>query len=153
MIVNGYAYPSIGSETLEWWLKRISCVSTFSYGLNSDGSLINLDDEQIIRRANNVGVRPIMVLTAMNDEGMFDETTLIEVINNETAKINLIENIYENITRKGMGGVDFDFEYISAEYADDYVGLVRDTRNRLSPYGYLTTVALAPKTKIGRTHV
>ena len=87
-----------------------------------------------------------MVLTAMNDEGMFDETTLIEVLNNEAAKTNLIENIYENITRKGMGGVDFDFEYISAEYADDYVSLVRDTRNRISPYGYLTTVALAPKT-------
>lgn len=146
MIVNGYAYPSISTETLEWWLKRISWISTFSYGLNRDGSLINLDDEQIISRANDVGVRPIMVLTAMNDEGMFDETTLIEVLNNEAAKTNLIENIYENITRKGMGGVDFDFEYISAEYADDYVSLVRDTRNRISPYGYLTTVALAPKT-------
>ena len=101
MIVNGYAYPSISTEILEWWLKRISWISTFSYGLNIDGSLINLDDEQIISRANDVGVRPIMVVTAMNDEGMFDETTLIEVLNNEAAKTNLIENIYENITRKG----------------------------------------------------
>ena len=44
--------------------------------------------------------------------------------------------------------MDFDFEYLAADYADDYVKLVARARERLSPQGYLTTVALAPKTSI-----
>lgn len=46
-----------------------------------------------------------------------------------------------------MAGIDFDFEYLSADYADDYTALVRRTRERLSPQGYTVTVALAPKVR------
>ena len=46
-----------------------------------------------------------------------------------------------------MGGVDFDFEYIPRVYAADYVELVARTQRLLSPQGYLTSVALAPKVR------
>ena len=146
MIVNGYTYPSIGEETLDWWLERLTWVSNFSYGLKEDGSLTNLDDERIIEEADDEGVRPMMVITSMDEEGMFNEGPAVSVFTNRQARENLINNICLTIERKGLGGVDFDFEYISGEYADDYVDLVRETRRRLAPWGYLTTVALAPKT-------
>ncbi len=146
MIVNGYAYPSIGEEVLEWWLERLTWVSGFSYGIKEDGSLSNLYDERIIEEADDEGVRPMMVVTSMNEEGMFSEGPAASVFRNRQARENLINNICLTIEKKGLGGVDFDLEYISGEYADDYVELVRETRERLSPWGYLTTVALAPKT-------
>lgn len=146
MIVNGYAYPSISDATLSWWLKRLTWVSDFSYGIKGDGSITDLNDEKIIEKADEEGVRPMMVLTSMDGEGMFSEEAAVDVFNSEQSKQRLLEDICSIIREKGLGGVDFDFEYISAGYADDYVRLVKDARKKLSPWGYLTTVALAPKT-------
>ena len=144
-IVNGYAYPSISKETLEWWLPRLSWVAAFSYGFTEDGNLINLEDANLIIPATEAGVRPMMVLTPLDADGNFNDNIAIRVFENPDAQQNLIDNIEANIRNKNMGGVDFDFEYLAADYADDYVELVGRTRGRLRPQGYLTTVALAPK--------
>lgn len=144
-IVNGYAYPSISKETLEWWLPRLSWVAAFSYGFTEDGNLINLEDANLIIPATKAGVRPMMVLTPLDADGNFNDNIAIRVFENPDAQQNLIDNIEANIKNKNMGGVDFDFEYLAAGYADDYVKLVGRTRGRLRPQGYLTTVALAPK--------
>lgn len=144
-IVNGYAYPSISDETLNWWLPRLSWVASFSYGFTEDGELINLEDANLLIPANQAGVRPMMVLTPLDAQGNFNDNIAIRIFENPNARENLISNIEANIRNKNMGGVDFDFEYLAAEYADDYVRLVSDTRQRLRPRGYLTTVALAPK--------
>ena len=144
-IVNGYAYPSISEETLNWWLPRLSWVASFSYGFTEDGELINLEDANLIIPANQVGVRPMMVLTPLDAQGNFNDNIAIRIFENPNARENLISNIEANIRNKNMGGVDFDFEYLAAEYADDYVRLIADTRQRLRPLDCLTTVALAPK--------
>ena len=144
-IVNGYAYPSISKETLEGWLPRLSWVAAFSYGFTEDGNLINLEDANLIIPATEAGVRPMMVLTPLDADGNFNDNIAIRVFENPDAQQNLIDNIEANIKNKNMGGVDFDFEYLAAGYADDYVELVGRTRGRLRPQGYLTTVALAPK--------
>lgn len=145
MIINGYAYPSISDETLEWWLKRLTWVSDFSYVIKEDGNILDLADEKVIEMADSAGVRPMMVLTSMNNEGMFSEEAAAGIFKNGSAKKMLIDNIYSVINEKGLGGVDFDFEYISAEYAGDYAELVMEAKRKLSPWGYLTTAALAPK--------
>lgn len=144
-IVNGYAYPSISEETLNWWLPRLSWVASFSYGFTEDGELINLEDANLIIPANQAGVRPMMVLTPLDAQGNFNDNIAIRIFENPNARENLISNIEANIRNKNMGGVDFDFEYLAAEYADDYVQLIADTRQRLRPLDCLTTVALAPK--------
>ena len=144
-IVNGYAYPSISEETLNWWLPRLSWVASFSYGFTEDGELINLEDANLIIPANQVGVRPMMVLTPLDAQGNFNDNIAIRIFENPNARENLINNIEANMRNKNMGGVDFDFEYLAAEYADDYVRLIADTRQRLRPLDCLTTVALAPK--------
>lgn len=144
-IVNGYAYPSISKETLEWWLPRLSWVAAFSYGFTEDGNLINLEDANLIIPATEAGVRPMMALTPLDADGNFNDNIAIRVFENPDAQQNLIDNIEANIKNKNMGGVDFDFEYLAADYADDYVELVGRTRGRLRPQDYLTTVALAPK--------
>ena len=144
-IVNGYAYPSIAQTTLDWWLPRMSWLSTFSYGFTEEGNLIDLNDEMLIASARQAGVRPMMVLTPLDAQGNFNDNIAIRIFENPNARENLISNIEANIRNKNMGGVDFDFEYLAAEYADDYVRLIADTRQRLRPLDCLTTVALAPK--------
>jgi len=145
MLVNGYAYPFISRETLGWWLPRLTWVSTFSYGMREDGSLIDLNDQGMIQQAAEAGVGSLMVLTPLDENGTFNDQVAVAVFGNPAALDNLIDNIEQNIRVKGLSGIDFDFEYLTAEYADDYVNLVKRTRERLAPQGYTVTVALAPK--------
>lgn len=145
LLVNGYAYPSISPETLAWWLPRLTWVSAFSYGFTSEGNLINLEDETIVQPARGAGVGTLMVLTPLDENGAFNDQVAAAVFVNPAALDNLISSILQNIQTKGLSGIDFDFEYLPAEYADDYVNLVRRTRELLAPEGYTTTVALAPK--------
>ena len=130
-IVNGYAYPSIASGTLQWWLPRLTWLSSFSYGFTGSGELVNLEDYNLIEPARAAGVKVLMVLTPMDENGMFNDNVAVEVFSNPAAEENLINNIERNIKDKGMNGVDFDFEYLAAEYADNYVELVARTRERL----------------------
>jgi len=149
-IVNGYAYPWINQDTLKWWLSRLDWISAFSYGFTAEGDLVNLQDYSLTAPANAAGVRPLMVLTPMDSQGMFNDEIAVKVFDNPAAAENLINNIERNIKEKNLGGVDFDFEFLRAEYADDYVALVAGAARRLRPQGYLTTAALAPKTSAGQ---
>lgn len=146
-LVNGYAYPSISEETLAWWLPRLTWLSAFSYGFTAEGRLVNLADENLVTAANAAGVRPMMVLTPLDAEGRFNDNIAAAVFEDPEAQTNLIDNIEANLYAKNMGGVDFDFEYIPRVYAADYVELVARTQRLLSPQGYLTSVALAPKVR------
>ena len=152
-LVNGYAYPSISEETLAWWLPRLTWLSAFSYGFTAEGDLVNLADENLVTAANAAGVRPMMVLTPLDAEGRFNDNIAAAVFEDPAAQTNLTDNIAANLRTKNMGGVDFDFEYIPRAYAADYVDLVARTQARLSPQGYLTSVALAPKVRADQTGV
>ena len=153
LLVNGYAYPSISPDTLAWWLPRLPWVSAFSYGFTPEGNLINLEDENIVRSARDAGVGTLMVLTPLDETGAFNDQVAAAVFNNPAALDNLIASILQNIRTKGLAGIDFDFEYLPAEYADDYVNLVQRTRDVLAPEGYTTTVALAPKVRANQPGV
>ena len=146
ILVNGYMYPFVNSEVLEATLPNLSMLSLFTYGITAEGDLIQLDDEGLIEAARAQGVVPLMVLAAMNQEGTFDSQLASTVLNNPQARARLVENILSNIQAKGLGGVDFDFEFLFPEDREAYASFVDQTRQRLNPEGYMVTVALAPKT-------
>ena len=146
IIVTGYAYPSIDSQVLTQWLPDLTFLATFSYGITPDGGLVQLDDQLMVNTASAAGVKSLMVLTPMDDTGMFSDRLAAQVLENPQAVQNLINNIENNIKSKGMYGVDFDFEYIPAENRDQYTALIAGAAERLNPQGYIVTAALAPKT-------
>lgn len=146
ILVNGYAYPSISPETLSAWLPDLTFVSTFSYGFTPEGQLVDLEDENIVEPAAAAEVQSLMVLTPLDSQGNFSNELAADLLENPAAQNVLIENILANIRKKGMFGVDFDFEYIFAKNRDQYTALVKTARERLNEAGYLVTVALAPKT-------
>lgn len=146
ILVNGYAYPTISAETLNSWLTDLTFVSSFSYGFEEDGQLIDLEDDMITGPAKAAGVQPLMVLTPLDRQGAFNNQLAKSLLESPRAQQALIEQILENIRAKGLFGVDFDFEYVLAENRDQYTELVRQARIRMNEAGYLVTVTLAPKT-------
>lgn len=146
IVVNGYAYPDINPELLAETAPNLTFISAFSYGIRRDGGLIMLDDEAMIQTVLPYGVKPLMVLTALEENGSFGSTIVGDVFSSEEAQNRLIGDILANIRAKGMYGVDFDFEYIQPQDRDLYTELIAKTRTRLNAEGYVVLAALAPKT-------
>ncbi|MBD5486397.1 MAG: LysM peptidoglycan-binding domain-containing protein [Lachnospiraceae bacterium] len=146
--VNGYAYPFIRQDVLDETLPFLSSLSVFSYGFTTDGDLIppTVDDSFMIEAALMSGVRPVLTLTPLGADGNFNNALITAVVNNQTAKDNLLTNLLATVQAKDFGGVDIDFEYIRPEDRIPFADFVADVRNLLAPYGYHVSVALAPKT-------
>ncbi len=146
--VNGYAYPFIEPGVLNETLSYLSSLSVFSYGFTTDGDLIppKLDDTFMIRSALQEGVHPILTLTPFDSEGNFNNFLITTLINDQDVKNNLLSNLLITIQERDFQGVNIDFEYIRPQDRFAFADFVADVRDRLSPYGYQVSVALAPKT-------
>lgn len=144
---GGYAYPFISRWVLEQTLPYLSDLFIFSYGFTPEGALIPplLDDSFMIAMAKTYGVAPVLTLTPFGPTGQFSNYLISQVVNNETAKQQLITNLTIQITERGFEGVDIDFEYILAEDRIPFVNFVRDVRTAVNALGYPVSVALAPK--------
>lgn len=146
--VNGYAYPFIRRDILDETLPYLSSLSVFSYGFTTEGELVppTVDDTFMIDAALMQGVRPVLTLTPLGPDGNFNNYLITAVVNNPTAKDNLLANLLATAQEKNFQGVDIDFEYIRPEDRVPFADFVADVRNYLAPYGYHVSVALAPKT-------
>jgi len=145
---NGYAYPFISSWVLGQTLPFLSRLSVFSYGFTKDGNLIPplLDETYMIDLAYRYGVMPILTLTPFDESGLFNNNLISAVVNSEEAKANLIDQLLVKMQTGRYQGVDVDFEYILAQDRDAFTGFVADLTDALNAEGYVTSVALAPKT-------
>ena len=144
--VNGYAYPSIDPQVLRRTLPYLTYLSVFSYGFDSMGRILPQNAEGVIRLARQYGVRPLLVLTTLGEDGQFSSARAQQLLGDAAARGALIENLAQTLAAQGFGGVDIDFEYIPAEDAEAYAAFVAAVRARLEPMGYTVMVALAPKT-------
>lgn len=143
--VNGYAYPYIDREVLRKTLPYLTYLSIFTYGFTGDGGLITIDDGEVIEIALDYGVAPIMMLSPLDENGMFSNQRASELLNNEEAKKNLIQNVLGALYEKGYQGVDLDFEYIFADDKEEYIQFVNDMRKELNAQGFTVNTDLAPK--------
>lgn len=145
---GGYAYPFISRWVLEETLPFLNYLYIFSYGFTPDGHLIPplLDDTWMIELAAAYKVAPVLTLTPFGPDGRFNNALISAVVNNLTAREQLKNEIVAQITERGFQGLDIDFEYILASDRDAFVDFVTYMREAVSALGYLTSVALAPKT-------
>ncbi|BCN29715.1 glycosyl hydrolase family 18 protein [Anaeromicropila herbilytica] len=144
--LNGYAYPFIKSEIYLDTLPYLTYTTLFTYGFTKDGTLIPIDDQQLINTARNFGVAPLMLISTLTSEGVFSNELAHAILNDMTAQNNLINNVLENMKKKNYYGLDIDFEYILPEDRLAYVDFIKNITTKLNPQGYEVMVALAPKT-------
>ncbi len=150
---GGYAYPFISRWVLAQTLPYLSYLFIFSYGFTAEGELIPplLDDTFMITAAKSYGVAPVLTLTPFGSDGQFNNYLITQVVNNPSAKRQLIENITNQILSRGFEGVDIDFEYILPEDKIPFAEFVREMRTAVNALGYPVSVALAPKTSDSQT--
>lgn len=144
ILVNGYAYPSINTNSLNCVLPFLTFLSPFSYKLTPTAELVSPDDSDLIFRAKRSAVMPIMVVTNIFDEG-FSTEVLSVILASEELQERLIGNILSELTGKNYYGVNMDIEYIAPDDRERYNAFLERLTERLHNEGFVVMSALAPK--------
>ena len=145
IVVNGYAYPFISENELRKALPFLSYLTVFTYGFRDDGTLIEPDDERLIEIAKSYGVSPIMLLSTLTDEGVFNNTLSGQLFDSTELQDILIEELINTAQRKGFEGIEIDFEFIPREDREGYVKFLARLKTSMNEVGLPLFVALAPK--------
>lgn len=132
----------------------LTFIEPFTYTINPDGSLNQINDAAIIDVAKRNRVMPIMVV-ANFAQGTFNIEIVTAVLSSEAAQDKLLNEILATMRSKGYGGVLFDFEYVGGENRERYNAFIRKASDFLRPKGFQLASALAPKisdTEVGRLY-
>lgn len=146
LTVNSYAYPFIDQDLYRRTLPYLTYISPFTYSVQGDGGLAELEDEGLLRTAHALGTAGLMHLSTLTDEGLFSGGLAHPVLTDASLQQALVEQTVRTIERMDYQGLDVDFEYVYADDALAYADLIRRLRGRLSPLGLPVVVAVAPKT-------
>lgn len=146
LAVNGYAYPNIDQRVLRRTLPYLTYLSVFSYGFTPLGRIIPQNADLLTKMARQYGVKPLLVLTTLGEDGQFSGDRAHALLQNPQARQALIESLSQTLSAHGFAGVDIDFEYIPPEDAAAYASFIGDVRTQLTPQGFTVMTALAPKT-------
>lgn len=145
-VFNGYAYPYIGQTLLDQQLPYLTCLSPFTYGITVEGDLVPLEDQALRSAAEARGVRSVLHLSTLTEEGQFDTQRGILVLTDAAIRRRLTAELVTILESKGYAGVDVDFEYLPGDLATAYAGFLAELRQLLTPRGVFLWAALAPKT-------
>lgn len=150
---GGYAYPFVTDRVLEGILPYASWLAPFTYGITAAGGLVPLDDGALLAQAKSYGVRPVLHLSTITENGTFSAERASALLQSEAAQVRLCDAVIAKVQEKGYGGVDVDFEFLGAENAALYPQFLARLRRRVNELGMELTAALAPKTSAAQPGV
>ncbi|WP_077622381.1 glycoside hydrolase family 18 protein [Sediminibacillus massiliensis] len=138
--------PELDQDIIREYAPYSTYISLFGYHFSENGDILNdLNDLTAIETTWRRRSTPLATITNLTPEEFSPELAQ-EVLNNPTARGNLLNNIVYLATTKGYGGVNIDFERVRAEDRDLFTGFLRELRDRLRPSGLLLTIAVPAKT-------
>lgn len=144
--VFGYAYPNVNRTLFRTVLPYLSFAVPFTYGINADGTLVYLDDGELISSSRDFGILPYMHLSTLTAEGGFSNELASIVLNDGAVRSRLQNEIVALMEEKGYRGLDIDFEFVYEDDALKYAEFIEEMRFILNPRGCEVIAALAPKT-------
>ncbi|WFR58931.1 LysM peptidoglycan-binding domain-containing protein [Anaerocolumna sp. AGMB13025] len=144
--INGFTYPFIDQETLKKTLPYLTYLTVYSYQLQPNGDLIEIDDLQVVNTAKEYGVAPIMFVNAPHEGEDVDTTIAHSLINNADIRNNFLDNLLRNLRGKGYYGLNFDTPYIQPLDREAYVDFIADLTKRLNSEGFFVMITIAPST-------
>jgi len=149
--VGGYVYPFVSRPLLEQTMPLLSGIMPFTYGFREDGSLLDLNDGEIINTAFRYSVSPVMHLSTLTENGNFSTALAEALLASRDAQERLTEELLATMRNKGYYAIDVDFEFLGAKNAAAYAAFLSRLRTRMNAEGFPVLAALAPKTSDGQS--
>ncbi|MBY7142117.1 LysM peptidoglycan-binding domain-containing protein [Virgibacillus sp. NKC19-3] len=133
-----------GSQEVLALGRNFTYLSPFSYHMNADGTITNLQDELVLEAANATNSAPLLVLTNFSN-GTFDSDMAATILRDPDLQETLISNLIHEMNTKGYIGINFDLEYVYPADRENYNDFLRRTVARMHPQGLIVSTAVAPK--------
>ena len=138
--------PKLDQELITIAAPYSTFISIFEYHFTNNGDIANnLNDLVAIETTWKNRVTPLVTITNLTPKG-FSPELVHQVLNNPSARTNLVNNIVYLATSRGYGGVNIDFERVLVEDRDIFTGFLRQLRDRLRPLGLSLSIAVPAKT-------
>ena len=144
--VTGYAYPFIDRQLLRETLPFLSYFIPFTYGVTEQGTLVELDDQELLDTAESYGISSLLHLSSLTEQGNFSSELIGLILGSPALQDVLVEEVVRMLYEKGFAGADVDFEYVPPAAAAQYPLFLEKLHRRLEPLGFLLFSALVPKT-------
>ena len=151
--INGYAEPDVQEAVLRTILPYSTFLAPFTYGVSKTGGLVPLNDETLLRWADQYGVTPWLHLSTLTEDGTFSNERAAVALATAESRASLADAAIGTALEKGYGGIDVDFEFIFPEQAEAYADFVALLRRRANGLGLEVVVVLAPKTSADQAGV
>lgn len=144
IIPSGFINPFVDRTVLRKTLPYLTYLAIFGYQTNSDATIIEVEDTDIIQLSKEYGVAPLMFLSTLTLQGVDSIETFYRILENDEL-INLhIENILEILRRKGLYGVLIAYQFLNSENRTLYENYTAKLAARLNPEGYQAFISITP---------
>ncbi len=143
--INGYAYPGISEPLIRRELPFLSTLTIFGYGFTEEGTLIEPDDDPLLRVTQGTSTAPILLLSSISETGNFDSQRSSLLFNTPSLQNTVLYGLVEVMRQKGYRGLDIDFEFVLPEDADAFLGFITNAAQIMHDNGFFVNVDLAPK--------
>ncbi|MGG1421211.1 glycoside hydrolase family 18 protein [Bacillus subtilis] len=123
----------------------LTYLGAFSFQAQRNGTLVAppLTNLRSITESQNTTL--MMIITNLENQAFSDELGRI-LLNDETVKRRLLNEIVVNARRYGFRDIHFDFEYLRPQDREAYNQFLREARDLFHREGLEISTALAPKT-------
>jgi spore germination protein len=144
--VNAYLtdFGTRGQQSVAELGQYLTYLSPFSYHVQTDGSIVPLNDSAVLGLAKAKGVAPLLVISNWAGN-MFSSDVAHTVLNDLALRQRVIANVLALMKARGHRGLNIDFEYVYPQDRDAYNQFLREVVSALHADGYLVSTALAPK--------
>lgn len=150
--VNGYTTTYISREVLLMTLPFLTYITIYNFRATPTGDFINVNDTEIIRLASLYGVKPIMFLSTLTEQGRGSYGTTHTILNNAEIQDVLINNVLANLRSKGYYGLNLAFHSIIQADMSNYIEFVAKITESLNMEGFEVFVTLTPSTMEDNTY-
>lgn len=143
--LSGFVYPNVRKNILRAVVPYATYLMIFGYGFREDGSIITVDDSEIIAIAHENRTAVLLSLSLIDENGNFNTNKLVPLLTDIEFQNRVISGMIAEITAKGCQGMDIDMEYIPAVYRNDFTAFVKNSAQQLHAAGLILNIDLAPK--------
>lgn len=133
-------------SSLQAHYQLINILIPFWYGITSDGEIIDNTEEQVLNFAKSKAI-PVYGLIHNIQGGRFNPELIRDILKDPGLRTRLVSNILELITRRGLAGVNIDFEFIPPDQRNNLTLFMSELYQTLHGAGYGVTIDVPAKVR------